>query len=291
VQSNHLKGITAILIAVIAFSVMDAMMKYLGETYSPLQVTALRGWSSLPFIMLMVTWMGGWRELKPKRWVMHIVRGLLSITMLVLFIYSLRTLSLSSAYAIFLCAPLLLTALSVWLLDEHVDWQRWTAIAVGLIGVIAMLRPDANEMISIGALAALGTAVCYAVSAIMIRTLARTETTLSISFSFLVVIAVAAALLAWPNWIALRADHWPWILTLGIAGTAGQYFIIEAFRHAPASVVAPFDYTALLWAAIFDWVLWSTLPESRMMGGAGIVIASGLYLIYRERVAARITIS
>lgn len=288
-QTNHLKGITAILIAIIAFSVMDAMMKFLGETYSPLQVTALRGWSSLPFIVLMVAWMRGWRELKPKRWVIHIVRGMLSIAMLVLFIYSLRTLSLSSAYAIFLCAPLLITVLSVWILGEHVDWQRWTAIAIGLIGVIAMLRPDANEMISIGALAALGTAVCYAVSAILIRTLARTETTLSISFSFLVVIAIAAGLLALPNWIALRAEHWPWILTLGISGTVGQYFIIEAFRHAPASVVAPFDYTALIWAAIFDWMLWSTLPESRMMSGAAIVIGSGLYLIYRERVTARVS--
>jgi drug/metabolite transporter (DMT)-like permease len=291
VQSTHLKGVIAILIAVIAFSVMDAAMKFLGQTYSPLQVTALRGGSSLPFILALVAIMHGWHELRPKRWFMHIVRGLLSIAMLVLFIYSLRTLSLSSAYAIFLCAPLLVTALSVWILREHVDWQRWVAIVVGLLGVIAMLRPSPNEMISVGALAALATALCYAVSAVMIRTLSRTESTLSISVSFLLVIAIVAGGLAWPNWIALQAAHWPWILTLGLAGAVGQYFIIEAFRHAPASVVAPFDYTALIWAALLDWMLWSTFPELRMMWGAAIVVGSGLYLIYRERVTANVTIS
>jgi len=284
VQTDHLRGITAILIAIVAFSVMDAMMKYLGESYLPLQVTTLRGWASLPFILLLVAMLRGWRELKPNRWIMHIVRGLLAIAMLALFIYSVRTLSLSSAYAIFLCAPLLVTALSVWILREHVDWQRWCAIVVGLIGVIAMLRPSAREMISLGALAALGAAFCYAFAAIMIRTLSRTETTLSISLSFLLVIACVAGALAWPQWIAVNwSAHWPWILTLGIAGAIGQYFIIEAFRYAPASVVAPFDYTALIFGALLDWLLWSVLPESRMMLGATIVVGSGLYLIYRER--------
>jgi len=284
VQTDHLKGITAILIAIVAFSVMDAMMKYLGETYLPLQVTTLRGWASLPFILLLVAVTHGWRELKPNRWVLHIVRGLLAIAMLVLFIYSVRTLSLSSSYAVFLSAPLLVTALSVWILHENVDWQRWLAIAIGLVGVIAMLRPSASEMISLGALASLGAAFCYAFAAIMIRALSRTETTISISFSFLLVIACVAGALAAPKWIAVQwMAHWPWILTLGIAGAIGQYFIIEAFRHAPASVVAPFDYTALIFGALLDWILWNTLPESRMMLGAIIVVGSGLYLICRER--------
>ena len=283
-HASHLKGITAILIAVIAFSAMDAAMKHLGQTYPPLQVTALRGWSSLPFIALLVAATNRWRELKPTRWFMHLVRGLLSIAMLALFIYSVRTLSLASSYAIFLCAPLLVTALSVWILREYVDWRRWTAIVAGLLGVLTMLRPSPNEVISLGALAVFAAAICYAVAAIMIRTLSRTETTLSISFSFLLIIASVAGVLAWPNWIEVQPAHWPWIATLGLSGAIGQYFIIEAFRHAPASVVAPFDYTALLWGMLLDWILWHTLPQSRMLFGGAIVVASGLYLIYRERV-------
>lgn len=282
-QATHLKGITAILIAVIAFSVMDAALKQLGQTYSPFQVSALRGWSSLPFVLLLVLFGNRWGELKPVRWPLHLVRGLLAIAMLALFIYSVRSLSLSSAYAIFLCAPLLVTALSVVLLHERVDWQRWIAIAVGLVGVLAMLRPTSVDVISLGALAAFAAAICYAYAAIMIRLLSRTESTLSITFSFLVIVAIVATALAYPDWVTPKREHFTWIAILGFAGAIGQYFIIEAFRQAPVAVVAPFDYTALLWGALLDWIIWQTLPEARMVAGGAIVIASGLYLIYRER--------
>ncbi len=271
------------LIAVVAFSLMDAAMKELGNTYSPVQVASLRGWASLPFILTIVAVYGRWRELKPVRWPLHLVRGLLAIGMLVLFIYSVRSLSLASAYAIFLCGPLLVTALSVPFLGEQVDWQRWLAIAVGLAGVIVMIRPTAADVVTLGALAAFSAAICYAFAAIMIRVVSRTETTLSMSFSFVLLIAVVAGLIALPNWIAVKSEHWHWIAMLGFTGAIGQYFIIEAFRQAPASVVAPFDYTALVWGGLLDWLLWQTLPDTRMLTGGAVVVATGLYLIYRER--------
>src|SRR5215831_17732299 len=124
-QSSNLKGIAAMLIAVAVFAVMDAALKELGQFYPPLQVTGLRGAASLPFLLAAIAWSNQWRELKPTRWSLLIARGLLAIGMLFLFIYSLRTLTLSSAYAVFLCAPLLVTALSVPLLREHVDSRRW----------------------------------------------------------------------------------------------------------------------------------------------------------------------
>ncbi len=271
------------LAAVAAFAVMDAAMKQLSHTYAPLQVASLRGWASLPFLLLPVAYGHRWRELKPTRWPLHILRGLLAIGMLTLFVYSLQSLSLSSAYAIFLCAPLLVTALSVLILRETVDWQRWFAIGIGLIGVIAMLRPVGSEVISLGALATLAATICYAFAAIMIRSLSRTETTLSISFSFMTVIAIVATAIALPTWTTVQMQDWIWIAALGLAGALGQYFMIEAFRQAPASVVAPFDYTALLWGMLLDWILWQTLPQARMLVGGTVVIASGLYLIYRER--------
>jgi drug/metabolite transporter (DMT)-like permease len=286
VHSNNLKGIVSILVAVIAFSVMDAAMKRLGEHFSPLQVSSLRGLASLPFILLLVAVQNRWRELKPVRWSIHFLRAGLAIAMLALFIYAIRTLSLSSAYAIFLCAPLLVTALSVPLLKEHVDMQRWIAIAIGLGGVFVMIRPTASDVVTLGALAAFTAALCYAFAAILIRVASRTETTLGMSVSFLTLIAVIAGLIAWPSWVAIQSDHYAWIAVLGFSGAIGQYFIIEAFRHAPASVVAPFDYTALIWGAMLDWIFWQTLPDSRMLMGGTVVVATGLYLIYRERVVA-----
>lgn len=262
-------------------------MKRLGQHYSPLQVTSIRGIASLPFLLAMVALQNSWRELIPKRWGLHLLRALLSVAMLVLFIYSVSTLSLSSAYAVFLCAPLLVTALSVPLLGEHVDWQRWVAIVIGLIGVIVMINPTASDVVTLGALAAFVAAVCYGFAAILIRIASRTESTLGMSVSFVTLIAIIAGGLAWSTWKPIQLEHLGWMITLGITGCIGQYFIIEAFRHSPASVVAPFDYTALIWGSILDWILWQTLPDQRMVIGGSVVVATGLYLIYRERVAGR----
>jgi drug/metabolite transporter (DMT)-like permease len=241
--------------------------------------------ASLPFLLAMVALQNRWRELVPIRWGLHLLRALLSIAMLGLFIYSVRSLSLSSAYAVFLCAPLLVTAISVPLLREQVDWQRWLAITIGLVGVILMIRPTSADVVTLGALAAFAAAVCYAFAAVLIRVAARTESTLGLSVSFVTLIAIIAGALAWPSWQAVRAHDMTWIAVLGASGCIGQYFIIEAFRHAPASVVAPFDYTALIWGALLDWILWQTLPNSRMLMGGSVVVATGLYLLYRERAA------
>jgi drug/metabolite transporter (DMT)-like permease len=239
-------------------------------------------------LLAVVTWKNCWRELIPVRWSLHLLRAALAIAMLALFIYSIHNLSLSSAYAVFLCAPLLVTALSVPLLGEQVDWQRWVAIALGLVGVVLMIRPTATDMVTLGALAAFAAAVCYAFAAVLIRVAARTESTLSLSVSFVTLIAVIAGALAWP-WQSIQYQDLTWIAVLGVTGCIGQYFIIEAFRHAPASVVAPLDYTALLWGALLDWILWQTLPNSRMLIGGSVVVATGLFLIYRERVVRSVS--
>jgi drug/metabolite transporter (DMT)-like permease len=281
--SSNLKGILSMLIAVFAFSAMDATMKYLGQSYAPLQVTSLRGFASLPFLLLPVVWSGRWQELKPVRWPYHIARGVLAIGLLSLFIYSLKTLSLASAYAIFLCAPLLITALSVPFFGEKVDAPRWAAIVVGLIGVLIIVRPNASDVVTIGALAALASALCYSCSSLLIRAASRTETTLGMTVSFVFIIAIGAGAMALPEWTAVQLSHWPFIVLLGVTGAVGQYFMVEAFRMAPVSVVAPFDYTQLIWGGMIDWFFWQTLPDSRMLLGGATVVASGMFLIYRER--------
>jgi drug/metabolite transporter (DMT)-like permease len=281
--SNTSKGIRAMIAAVAAFAVLDAAMKELSQSYPALQVSYLRGVTSLPFFMIFVAATRQWRSILPVRWSGHVIRGGLAIVMLLTFIYAVRNLPLSTAYGIFLCAPLLITALSAMFLGEHVGLHRWLAIACGLAGVVVILKPDGKEMITLAGLAAFTSALCYAVAALMIRQLTRTDSTLSIATSFLLTIAVITGIAAVPGWVPLESAHWPWILAMGAGGAAGQYLIIYAFKWAPASVVAPFEYTALLWGISLDWLLWNSVPGARMLGGAGIVIASGLYLMYRER--------
>ena len=255
------------LAAVAIFSIMDASMKQLTLAYPPLQVSCLRGLASIPVMLAAVAWLGHWRRLVPVRWAAHMVRAVLAVAMLSLFVYSLKTLPLTGAYAIFLCAPLIVTALSAWLLHERVGWHRWLAIAIGLLGVMTMLRPSASHFVSLGAAAALGSALCYSFGVIMIRTMARTESTLSIAFAFVVAVALANGAAALPDWVPLQPRHWPWIMTVGITGAVGQLLIIEAFRAAPASVIAPFEYTALLFGLALDWLLWSILPDQRTLIG------------------------
>jgi drug/metabolite transporter (DMT)-like permease len=116
--------------------------------------------------------------------------------------------------------------------------------------------------------------------------MAQTESTWSISVSFLGMVAVVAGIAAKPQWLPIRTEHWAWIFILGSSGALGQVLIVDAFRRAPASVIAPFEYTALLWGILIDITLWNTPPSSRMLAGGAIVIASGLYLLQREQRAS-----
>jgi drug/metabolite transporter (DMT)-like permease len=281
--SENLRGISAMLIAVAAFAGMDAILKVLTGYYPPMQIGALRGASSLPFVLASVAVFGRWRELRPVRWRMHLTRGILAVIMLAGFIYAVKMLSLADAYSIFFVAPLLVTAFAVPILGEHVDWRRWLAIGVGLAGVLAMLGPTGNSLSTIGAIGAFLSAVAYALSAISVRVLTRTDTTVSMVFWFLVLLTLFAGALAAPGWVAVRPADWTWIAALGVMGSIGQHFITEAFRHAPASVIAPFEYTALVWGVGIDWVFWDVIPGGRLFAGGGIIIAAGLFLIWRER--------
>jgi len=276
------------LVAVAAFSFMDALLKLLAARYPPMQVAALRGATSLPFTLLPVLLAGRLGDLRPRRWPMHLLRGLLAVVTLGGFIYAVRVLSLANAYAVFLSAPLLVAALSVPVLKERVNWRNWLAILVGLGGVLVMLRPSASGLNTLGALAALLGATAYAFSALAVRVLTRTDTTVSVVFWTIGLMTLFTGAIAAPGWVAIEPAHWKWLLALGLLAAIGQYLITEAFRAAPPSIVTPFEYTALLWGIAIDRVVWHVSPSARICCGGGLVIASGLYLIWHERARASV---
>lgn len=269
--------------AVAVFSFMDGLLKLLSAYYPPMQVAALRGATSLPFTLLPVLLSGRLRDLRPRRWPMHLLRGVLSVLVLGGFIYAVRVLSLANAYSVFLSAPLIVAALSVPLLRERIDWRNWLAILVGLAGVLTMLRPSASGLSTLGTLAALVGAAAYAVSAITVRVLTRSDTTVSVVFWTVGLMTLFAATIAAPGWVPIEREHWKWLLGLGVLAAVAQYLLTEAFRSAPPSVVTPFEYTALLWGVAIDWVVWHVLPSARVCFGGGIVMLSGLYLIWHQR--------
>ncbi len=276
------------LAAVGLFALMDAGLKLLAAHYPPMQVSALRGLASLPFISAWVLLSVGPRQVWPTlfrvRWPLHALRGVLGIMMMAGFVYALRTLPLSTAYTIFFIAPLLITALSVPILGERVGPRRWTAIAIGFIGVLVVLRPTGDGLTSLAGLAVLLAALGYAVSAITVRVLSRTDSKQSIVVWLLMSMAFGAGALALPDWVSIRSGDLYLIFGVGIAGALGQYTITEAFRRGEASLIAPLEYTALLWGVMLDYALWHVLPDRVTWIGAAIIVLSGLYLLRRERV-------
>jgi drug/metabolite transporter (DMT)-like permease len=277
-----MRGILSMLAAVAFFSLMDAQLKLLAAHYPPLQVSFLRGATSLPFVLLPILLRGRLARLRPVNVRLHLLRGVLSVVMLGSFILAVRESSLATTYSIFMCAPLVVAALSARMLGERVTRLQWTAIGVGLAGVLLMLRPDGAQWISVGSVAAVVAALCYSLAVITLRVLARTDTTESMVFSFTFLLAVGAGLLSIQGWTPVLWAHWPLLAGVGLLGSLGQHFITEAFRNAPASVVTPFEYTALLWGVLLDLVVWGVLPGAVTLAGGAIVIGAGLYLIRRE---------
>ena len=217
-RERRLRAIAIMIAAVAVFSFMDGLLKLLAAYYPPMQVAALRGATSLPFTLLPVLLRGRWRDLRPRRWRMHLLRGLLSVLVMGGFIYAVRVLSLANAYAVFLSAPLIVAALSVPLLGERIDWRNWIAILAGLVGVLTMLRPSASGLSTLGTLAALVGAIAYAISAIAVRVLTRSDTTVSVVFWTVGLMTVFTTAISAPGWVPIEYAHWRWLLGLGVLG-------------------------------------------------------------------------
>jgi drug/metabolite transporter (DMT)-like permease len=276
------RAILVMLASVALFSMMDAGLKTLSERYPPFQVATLRGLASLPLVLAWSLATVGWKPLLRVRWPLHLLRGVIGIAMMASFVYALKRMPLSTAYTIFFVAPLLITALSVPFLGEHVGPRRWIAIGIGLLGVLVVLRPTGAGMLSPAGLAVLLAAFGYAVSAITVRVLARSDSNQAMVVWLLALMALGAGALAWPDWRPILHDDLWLIAGIGVVGALGQYAITHAFRHGEASLLAPLEYTALVWGVLLEAFVWGVLPDSITWIGAAIIVASGLYLIRRE---------
>jgi drug/metabolite transporter (DMT)-like permease len=221
--------------------------------------------------------------LRPRNAPLHLFRAVLGIGMLGGFVFAVHRLSLAQTYSLFLAAPLLMTALSVPIHGEKVTGKRWLAIIVGLSGVLVILQPWGHDSISMIAAAAAALAtICYSLSALTVRTLGRGNSSMSMVFWYLLLVSIGSGLLALGDWRPVPVSDWGWLIGVGVTGALGQMWLTDAFRRAPPSVVGPFEYTAILWAFAIDWIFWSASPSLTLIGGACIVIASGIVIIVDE---------
>jgi drug/metabolite transporter (DMT)-like permease len=281
---ERLHGIASMIAGVFVFSIMDSLMKRLSAHYGPMQISCLRSLSSWLFLLLPIGWHGTWATLRPRNPSLHLFRAVLGVGMLGSFVFAVHRLSLAQTYSLFLAAPLLMTALSVPLHGEKVTGKRWAAIIIGLSGVLVVLQPWGNAGFSmIAASAAALATVCYSLSGLTVRSLGRTNSSMSMVFWYLLLVGIATGLLAVGDWHPVLGSDWVWLIGIGITGALGQMWLTDAFRRAPPSVVGPFEYTAILWAFAIDWIFWAATPSLSLVAGAGIVIASGIVVILDER--------
>jgi len=277
----HALGLGCGMLAFAMFSVMDALIKWLSAAYPIHQLVFSNAVFALVPVLLWAWRSGGFARLRTRRLGLHVLRGGLGVLGGFLGFYAYSRMPLTDAYAIIFTTPLLITALSVPVLGERVGWRRWSAVVIGFLGVLVMLRPD-GAVVGTGPLAAFGAACCSACSILIVRRLSTTESTAGIAlYSSLTVATVMGAWLAVDHVVPRLADL-ALFAAAGLIGGSALIVLITAYRRAPAALVAPFQYTQMIWGTLLGLALWGDVPDRWVVLGAAIVAASGLFVLYRE---------
>lgn len=287
-SADALRGIVMMVLAVFLFTCMDAVVKWVGETYPVGQIVFFRNLFAFLPILYFVGRTGGVAVLRTTRLGGHALRGLVGVAAMACFFGAYTLLPLGDAVAIGMSGPIFMTALSVPLLGEAVGLRRWSAVVVGFLGVLLMTRPGVGSLAP-GALLALSGAVFYALAMISIRKLSRTEHPTTIVFYFTVFATLAGAVsLPFGQWITpATLGDLGLLIAIGLLGGFAQFAMTHAFKLAPVAIIAPFDYLALVFAMALGYAIWTELPDVWILSGAAVVVASGLYILHRETVLAR----
>lgn len=276
------------MLAGIAFlSFMDGTVKWLvGAEYSVVQIVAVRGWIIVALLTLWVPRTGGFRALRMRLPLAHMGRIACGFGAMFCFFSSLKTLPLADATVIFFGATFMMTALSAVALGERVGIHRWGAVVIGFAGVYVAARPG-GSVIGPGALYAVAASLCYALLMLSGRWLGRTEPVFRMVFYYNVGTAFLASLFLPFGWQPMGDAQMGMIVITAVLGLAGHVFLTRAFITAPVGVIAPFEYSAIIWAALIGFVVWGDVPADHVYLGASIIILSGLYVVRREAMLAR----
>jgi drug/metabolite transporter (DMT)-like permease len=261
---------------------LDLAAKGLLANYSLEQFVFLRSLIGLLIFLSLARQFGGANGLRTRRWRWHLLRTLLAVGAMFGFFYGLSRMPLVEALTLGFTAPLMVTALSMPMLGEHVGWRRWVAVVVGFAGVLIILRPG-TQAIVFAHVAVLISSFCYACLAITARKLADTESSYSLSIYVVTgPLLVSTTLLGTGDWQVPDLTGW---LLFGIAGTCSVIAwigIIGGYRRAAPAMLAPFEYTALVGGALAGYLIWNEVPDRWVIAGAAVIIGSGLFVVYRE---------
>ncbi|WP_142847935.1 DMT family transporter [Telmatospirillum sp. J64-1] len=276
-------GALLVLTAVFIFAVLDTITKYLSADYPVVMIAWGRYFFHFVTIGLGTLLLQGQAAWRTRRLKLHVLRAGMLVAVTLLMMSALARIPLADATAIAFVTPLLVILFSVLLLREKVGPHRWTAVALGLAGVLVILRPGAG-LIDPGALFALGMTVCYAGYQITTRVLSATESSITTLFYTALVGVAVMSLLVPFHWRWPDLEGWGLMVVLGVLGGGGHLLLIQALRLLPASAVAPLTYSQIVFATILGLVVFGHLPDLWTFVGAAMITAGGLWSWYRERI-------
>ena len=276
-------GIALRVAAMFCMAGLAALVKWCsGRGVPVLEIIFFRNAFAFVPVLLYVWRTSGFAVLQTRRPVGHLTRSIVGLTGMVCGFTAVSLLPLTQSTALSFSAPLFMTALSALVLREHVGPHRWAAVAVGFAGVLIMVHPDPTRMVSLGTLLALSGALATGGATTAIREIGRTEPGPTIVFYFTLA-GMVLGLASLPfGWVIPDMTTLALLIAAGLIGGVGQLLLTEALRRAPVAVVAPFDYTQLVWASLLGFLVWGETPKIATLAGAVVVAASGVYILYRE---------
>jgi drug/metabolite transporter (DMT)-like permease len=281
-------------LAFLAFAVLataDAVTKFLSSRYSVFEIATVDAvFALLTALPVLVLW-EGIASLKPRRLGLVVVRCTLGAGSLVLAFISFSLIPLADAYTIAFLTPLAVTALSAPLLGERVGWRQWAAVAVGFAAVVLILRPDLSAAgfgaFSWGQLAMLASGTLFALSMLMLRKIAKTESSGALLLVYFIMLFVISLPFTIGDWRVPNALDFGLMAATGACSGLGNLLLILAFRYAAAALVSSFMYSQLIWGTAFGYLLFAELPDAITIGGAVVLMLCGLYTLMQATKTAR----
>ncbi|WP_316213395.1 MULTISPECIES: DMT family transporter [unclassified Bradyrhizobium] len=283
-RAARLAGIALMLLSIFMFSFGDATGKFLVGTYSVGQLLVLRACAAL-LVLSPVIWRHRAQFLKLERPWLQLVRVILSTLEVAAFFLATVYLPLADVITYYLAGPIFVTALSALVLREQVGWRRWSAILIGFCGVVIALRPSAQTF-SLPALIALGGSLSFAVLMLITRSLRATPDIVMASSQFVGTFLLGAVMAPF-GWVTPTPGSLVLFAAAGLISVTALFCVNRSLKLAPASVVVPYQYSMIVWAVIFGFVVFGDVPHPATIAGAAIIIGAGLYIYLRERSLGR----
>lgn len=283
-QNNVRAGIALMIGATIVFALQDGISRHLAGTYNTYMVVMIRYWFFAAFVIVLAARAPGGlvAAARTRQPGVQIVRGLLLAGEICVAVYGFTILGLIESQAVFICYPLLVAALSGPVLGEKVGWRRWSAIGVGCVGVLVILQPGMG-VFNPWAVIPLISALMFAVYALLTRYAARQDSTATSFFWTGIAGAVLMTSIGLWFWEPMASQDWLWMALLCVTGVLGHWLLIKCYEMAEASAVQPFAYFHLMWSAVLGITIFDETLRPAVVAGAGLVVAAGLFTLWRER--------